>query len=91
MAEDYFKLTFGNKSIVNLSPIIHEGITCAYLISYNNGWCLVSGDTRIQPVLGYDDNCSLSFEEICESPALSTWLNSLIDDIIGITINNDIV
>lgn len=91
MAEDYFKLTFGNKSIVNLTPISQEGLTCAYLIDYNNGWCLVSGDTRIQPILGYDDTCSISLEDICESPALSTWLNSLIDDIIGIKINNDIV
>lgn len=91
MAEDYIKLTFSNKSIISINPIKQEDITCAYLFIFDNGWCLVSGDTRTQPVLGYDEELSISPEEIYDSPALRTWINGLLDDIMGIKINNDIL
>lgn len=89
MVKRLVSLSFKDRTITSITPIVREDYCCAFFVVFDTGWCLVSGDTRIQPILGFDMDAIVSSKEISTSPVLNTWVNSVLDEVIWVR-NSDV-
>ena len=63
----YFaELSEPEKQVVEVSPIIQNQDTLMYVIQYDKGWKLLSGDRRIQPVLINEPEANRTPDEFAE-------------------------
>ena len=67
-----------------IEPILVEKDTVMYLVNYDDGWEVISGDMRTEPILFFCDHGNISKEELFANPAsesvfegLSLYLDSL--------------
>ena len=60
-----------------IKPIIHSGHTIMYLVNYTDGWELLSGDMRLEPVIAYCASGNISEEDLYSNPAQSDVFNGL--------------
>lgn len=72
--------------IVSLSPVEREGEVVFYIVNYNNGWLLVSGDKRTDMVLASSDDGSFDLLTIDNEPLLS-WIDLAINGVIALKNN----
>lgn len=49
-------LSIKKETPTNITPIIIDGDTLAYLLEYVQGWKLISGDQRLSPIISQSDN-----------------------------------
>lgn len=68
-------------SQVLIDPITHASDTVMYLVNYEDGWEILSGDIRMPKVLIKSDSGSLSREDILSSPATRLFMENLSDAI----------
>jgi hypothetical protein len=61
----------------NIDPIVYEKDTLAYIVNYDEGWEIVSGDKRSAAVLACDETGEFDLDDA--NPCVLSWL----DDILG--------
>lgn len=73
------------KSQYQIEPILHGEDTVMYLVNYEEGWEVISGDLRADPVLFFCERGNIRPEELFSNPArasvmegLSRYLDSLV-------------
>lgn len=49
-------LSIKKEKAEKITPIINDDDTLAYIIDYEKGWKLISGDQRLSPILTQSDN-----------------------------------
>ena len=54
-AKQLLNESLGKKEIVDIKDVTCEGRTVLYAVNLNNGWALVSADSRNERVLAYSD------------------------------------
>lgn len=61
----YINLVHKGRGVNELSPIVQNGDTLAYLAQYADslGWELISGDRRLDPILAYAENGILNLND----------------------------
>lgn len=61
----------------NITPIIYQNDTLLYIVNFenDNGWQIISGDKRTQPVLATDKKGAFRMSEV--NPSLTNWLEDL--------------
>lgn len=70
-----------NANDCNISPYIHKGDTVMYVASYSDGWELFSTDRRVPMVIMSSDTGTFNFNEIENSLAFSTYINSVAEEL----------
>ena len=74
-------LSFANgRSLYSIIPIIEDGKNLMYTANYDDGWAIISGDTRIQKILAYNETGSFNPDSIC-NPGVAVWLNVIKEDL----------
>lgn len=56
-----------------------NGVDCFYVVNTENGFVIVSADTRLNEILGYSDQGQFNIDKI--SPDMKWWLESYCDEI----------
>ena len=80
MAELFITSYKENAEIVSIEPYEVDGVVCLYIINFENGYKIISADTRIQPILAECDEGSLYPEET-DNPGVIVWLEDTADRI----------
>ena len=80
----YLNIACNGKTIDSITPVIEDGDTLAYVAQYteNDGWELISGDKRLEPVLALSDNGVLDISNktepsVCALGGLFKYINDL--------------
>lgn len=78
-----------------IDPILCGRDTVMYLVNYDNGWDVISGDLRTDPILIFCDEGSITEEELYSNPAqeavmkgLTQYLDSLVNNPVKILDNS---
>lgn len=80
MAFSFISSNKENPPIVSVEPYQYKETTCFYVFNFENGFKVVSADTRIQPILAESKETSLDFKET-DNVGLKTWLEDIADRI----------
>lgn len=72
--------TEGISEIKSVEPMVYQGDTLMYIFNFKEGWQVVSGDKRTEPILASDEKGSLSTDRL-DNPGVATWLNDMADQI----------
>ena len=80
MAELFISSQKSNPRIVGIEPYEMEGVVCLYVINFENGYKIVSADTRTQPVLAACEEGVLHPGET-DNPGVKVWLEDTADRI----------
>ena len=75
-------------SEVSIEPILNGRDTVMYLLNYEDGWELLSGDYRLSHTLMKSNNGSVSVSELSANPDLREFMNRLKDGISSIMHND---
>lgn len=84
---NYKKLLVNNTSfgVKSVEPLIYNSEeTLGYIINYNDGWEIISGDKRTPIIIAYDETGQLTTENLKQGgvySVLKTWLDGLMKDI----------
>lgn len=62
---------------VSIEPILNGMDTVMYLVNYENGWEVLSGDRRASKVLIKADSGSITKEDLLSNPTISLYTNRL--------------
>ncbi len=80
----YLNIARKGKTIGSITPIIENGDTLAYVAQYaeNNGWDLISGDKRLEPILASSDKGVLNVSDktepsVCALEGLFEYIKEL--------------
>ncbi|MBQ1841889.1 MAG: C10 family peptidase [Bacteroidales bacterium] len=76
------------ENIVSIDSVEREGEIVFYVVNYNNGWLIISGDKRTEIVLASSDSGSFKLSDIDSEPWLF-WFNLTINGILSF-IHNDV-
>lgn len=87
MAELFIATNKDNPQIVNVQPYVIDGITCFYIINFENGFKIVAADKRVSPILAESDEDNL-YPDNLENPGIKVWLDNTADHIHVIKVNN---
>ncbi len=87
MAETFISSNKENPPIVSVEPYGIDGVTCFYIFNFENGFKVVSADTRIQPILAENDSDNLVPSET-DNPGVKVWLEDTADRIRVLKENN---
>nr|WP_321355632.1 C10 family peptidase [uncultured Draconibacterium sp.] len=79
--------TEGGKHIESIEPFVVNEDTLMFIFNFNEGWQVVSGDKRTDPILASDTTGQLSIAEL-ENPGVATWLSDIADQILLLKKNN---
>ena len=60
-----------------ITPIISEGLTLAYLITYEKGWELLSADKRMSPIIAFSHNDVFPINNLAMTQFLSSDLEAI--------------
>ncbi|MCT4603485.1 MAG: C10 family peptidase [Marinifilum sp.] len=76
-----------DKTIKNIEPLVTGKDTLMFIFNFDNGWQVVSGDKRTEPILASDKDGKLSIEKL-SNPGVATWLSDKADKILYLKKNN---
>lgn len=69
------KMTKSEEKIPEIVPIVAaDRDTIMYLINYNNGWEIVSGDKRTPAIIAFSENGQLDMDS--SNPGFLAWMNN---------------
>lgn len=71
--------SFSSKKEYKIEPYVIGKDTLLYLVNFEEGWALIAGDKRINPIVAISDEGGLSFDTSNEN--LKTWIDSYADEI----------
>lgn len=74
-AENYVKIVRGEDRVLSSDPIVIDRDTVAWLFNFTRGWMALSGDKRIQPVLGQSETEHFDFKR-GSNEYLANWILS---------------
>ena len=60
-----------------------QGDTLLYLFNYKNGWILVSSDTRTDPIMAFNEDGHLTFDQISSS-ITGIWYENIARDLLSL-------
>ena len=63
MIRGYLRITKRNQDVISIEPLILECDTLAWIVQYKDGWQVLSGDSRLAPVLATSDKGTLDTKE----------------------------
>lgn len=86
-AKFLIKSTEQNNEIRSIEPLVWDGDTLMYIFNFEEGWQVVSGDKRTEPILASDETGSLSIDGL-DNPGVATWLSDRADEILFLKKNN---
>nr|WP_321487295.1 C10 family peptidase [uncultured Draconibacterium sp.] len=86
-AKYFMKSTEGNNKIASIEPFVVDGDTLMFIFNFNEGWQVVSGDKRTEPILASDTIGQLSISNL-DNPGVATWLSDMADQILFLKKNN---
>ncbi len=86
----YFVQNVEDNELNAIEPIVYGLDTLLYIANFKDGWQVISGDKRTDPVLASDSIGSLSANDL-DNPGVATWLNDMADRILSIKKTNPIV
>ncbi|NOU60934.1 C10 family peptidase [Marinifilum caeruleilacunae] len=66
--------------VKKVDPIVYAGDTLLYIVNFNKGWQVISGDKRTEAILASDSEGSLNADHL-DHPGVTTWLGDLADRI----------
>ena len=66
-------------SVVDVTPVEHDGQIVYYIINLEQGWLLLSSDKRGPIILAESDSGSFCLDEV--NDGVQTWIDGLVDDI----------
>ena len=66
-----------NSVYYRIDPIISNCDTILYLVNYRDGWELISGDLRTEPVLMHCERGNIGFEDLYSNPARSAVVSGI--------------
>lgn len=66
-----------NSDEYDIKPITHAGNTIMYLVNYTDGWELLSGDIRLEPIIAYCASGNITEKDLFSNPAQSDVFNGL--------------
>ena len=75
MAAHYVETIKGHLTIKSIEPYNYDGITCFYIINFDEGWMIVAADERILPIIADSDKDNLYFKET-DNEGIKAWLAS---------------
>jgi hypothetical protein len=70
----------------SVTPYVEDRDTLLYLINYNEGWLVLSGDRRMNPVFAQD---AQGFITMKDESACSFWLKQYAKDVLRIKMDED--
>jgi hypothetical protein len=79
--------TEGVGEISSVEPLVYNGDTLMYIFNFKDGWQVVSGDKRTEPIIASDEKGQLSTEGL-DNPGVAIWLNDKADQIIQLKKQN---
>lgn len=53
MVDNFLRISKRQSDVRSVLPMVEEGDTLAYYVEYENGWDLISGDTRLPQILAH--------------------------------------
>lgn len=65
--------------IYKIEPYIYQKDTLMYIVNYNEGWLVIAGDNRLNPVVAFSEKENLS--TLSTNKNLMIWLDSYADEI----------
>lgn len=87
MAEIFISSNKENPPFLSVEPYLIDGITCFYIFNFENGFKVVSADTRLQPILAESNKGCLVPSET-GNPGVKVWLKDTADRIRELKENN---
>lgn len=76
-AINYVKATYPKKEF-NIEPYILKGDSVLYIVNFREGWSVIAGDKRVDPIVAEDVKGSLKLD----LGLLSPWISSNAEDIL---------
>lgn len=67
-------------SITTVDEIRFKGVSCLYIINFNQGWIAIPTDMRFQPIVGKNAISSLNPDDN-DNPGLMAWLGAMTEDV----------
>ena len=62
-----------------IEPFVVKEDTLLYIVNYEDGWIIIAGDKRINPIVAESDKGSISMQ--IDNDNLITWIDSYADEI----------
>ena len=87
MAELFIAADKDNPQVVSIEPYEIDGITCFYIFNFENGYKVVSADTRVQPILAESTEENLYLGEM-DNDGIKVWLEDTADRIRVLKVNS---
>lgn len=79
----YLASILSKKEIKRIEPIVYSGKdTVMFIVSYKDGWVVLSGDKRATPILAKSDKGN--FESQVENPGSAIWFNEAANEILAL-------